>query len=319
MSFWRGVAVFAAVIFLGYVVLVGVYFRLESRPRVIADPVGVESPIEIMEAAQSMDESSSGGSSESVPVQAMLSRSFRSALDYFGGGSQPISFDHDEVLLAAQAACSGFNPDLDPSEWFKSDLMQGIEDSGSSIRSLQLTVYFQNSYCDGVDVVHHDHSYDGFLQRVRFIVDNSEDEDSLRLAEIVSPTWADNPADLTDDDYEALRALARSAESPSVYLDAVSILLDDPRGGVVAADVFARLDNGVEVRQAKIVAASLAQCEIFGVCPAMGLRVMSLCVPYDCPSDGTIRAYYASKFSDDVIEVADSVVANLVSHRGATN
>lgn len=317
MSFWRGVAIFGAVVVIAYASLVGVYFFLESRPRVIAEPSVAESPLEIMRASQSEVVPSRGRHSEAAAVQAMVARTFESALDAFGGGAEPTSFDHDEVMQAARAACNGFDPSLDPSEWFKSELMRGAEESGSSIRSLQLTVYFQNSYCNGIDVVTQDFSYDGFLEKVGFIVENSDDEDSLRFAEIVAPTWSDIPADLSDEDYSALRSLASTAESPSVYLDAVSILLEDPRGGLVGADAFARLDNSVEARQARIVAASLAQCQVFSVCPPMGLRVMSLCAPYDCPANGSIRAYYASKYSDDVIEVADDVVTALVSRREA--
>jgi hypothetical protein len=315
MSFWRGVAIFGVAVSIVYLSLVGIYLYLESRPRVVADPIIEESPLEIMSEGWEIARTERSENPDVAAVRSMIARSFGSALDEFGGGIYPASFDHDELILSAQSACSGFDPQLDPSEWFKSERMELARDNGRAIRSLQMTVYFQHSYCDGIEGVPQDFSYQGFMARVEHIVENSEDEDSLRFAEIVAPTWGDLPVELSESAYSELKSLALGTNSPSVYLDSVSILLERPDISGIGAIAFGRLDNTVEARQAKIVSASLAQCEVFGVCPLMGLRVMSLCVPYDCPASGSIRDFYAAKFSDDVMEAADEVVAELVALR----
>lgn len=317
MTFWRGVAIFGSVILAAYASLVGIYFYLESRPRVIDDPVVEASPLEIMVGEEFASQDGLSVHSDVAAVRSMVARSFVAALDEFGGGLSPTSFDHDELILSAQSACAGFDPQLDPSEWFRSERMNPVAGNGRAIRSLQLTVYFQHAYCDGIDNAPQDFSYQGFMARVGHIVENSEDEDSLRFAEIVAPTWGDFPAGLSEDAFSELKELSVETKSPSVYLDSVSILLEDPAVSGVGADLFDRLDNSVEVRQAKVVSASLAQCEVFRVCPPMGLRVMSLCVPYDCPSTGSIRDFYAARFSDDVMEVADQVVRELVILRAS--
>lgn len=311
-SFAGGILIYGAVLSALLVGAIALYYWLESRP-VTVQPLAVyEAPQEIFEQSRALGHDDSNSSHASLVYGA---RTFSEARSLIESGVGLASYDGRSLLRASARACDGYEPTLLPENWRSSLRYPAVEGRGHAMRSLQMVVYFQSVYCDGVQPSSASAGMDEFLGQIEILAAETSDQDTLEFISLMAPLWNRGSSDARDLDLDGFGSLASRTGSPAIFSEALGIVMSrnsDSFGGSIHTGL---LSGDQEVRRARAVAISLARCEIFNACPPMGLAVMVQCAPYRCPPDGTLRSYYASQYSDSVMEAAEAMKRDIVEWR----
>lgn len=312
ISFIGGIGIYGAVIAALLGSAIAVYYWLESRP-VSVQPLAVyEAPQEIFEQARDLQGDDSGSSHAALVYGA---RTFAEARSLIESGTGMASYDGRSLLRASARACEGYDPSLQPEDWRRSLLYPAVEGRGHAMRSLQMVVYFQSVYCDGVQPSPVSSGVGEFLAQIDVLAAETTDQDTLDFISLMTPLWNQGQSEGRDVDLDGFGSLASRTGSPAIFSEALGILMSRSPDSFGVSRHTMLLSGDQEVRRARAVAISLARCEVFDSCPPMGLALMVQCAPYRCPPDGTLRSYYASQYSDSVMEAAEAMKRDIVEWR----
>lgn len=312
ISFARGVVLYGCAVSLLLAAALVIYYWLEARPNETAPIAEYAAPEEIFEGARSED----------LPIgdaprvsSAYRARTFAEAQAQLNASVGLASYEGRSLVRASSKACEGYDPALRPENWMQSLLYPEIEGQGHAMRSLQMVVYFQSTFCDGVRSVQPLANMEQFLAELDELADRTSDHETLELIMLMSSIWERPGASGQSADLAGFADLASRTASPSIFYESIGVVLSDSSDIMGGQEHTRALSGELEVRQARAVAVGLAHCEVFDVCPPMSVALIANCAPYRCPPDGTWRSYFASQYSDAVMEAAEAMKRDIVQWR----
>lgn len=219
--------------------------------------------------------------------------------------------DAQAFLLRAQRVCEhmGFNIQKDPGDKFDNEVSdEGVPASWSIL----LTMYFQDRYCADYDL--------GADQRCSDVGGSVNEGFYSSDDEACFETANSRRGILTSLDGPSVSGLlyveiSDRTVSPELYLRSVRGVNPYERAGVLEANGLTEEMGFDEVGSAEHAASLIAMCEIYGVCPPLGLVAMSECMPDRCPIDADLESYFQRVNPADVVELIDLWSSQLVSRR----
>lgn len=211
ISFGKAVSIFGLVILTGLAAMIALYYFLESRP-IEVEPIAVYgSPAEIFEGGRLQV---SGDRPATNVSEAYNASTYSSAVSAIEAGPGLDSYEGQAFLRASAQLCEGYDPELRAEEWMRSPLYPEVEGRGDAMRSLQMVVYFQSIFCDGVPEVPSISDRSQLLDHVSALAERSLDADTLEILILMSPVWEGVHPDDFDLDVARFEDLASSTGSP---------------------------------------------------------------------------------------------------------
>ena len=221
--------------------------------------------------------------------------------------------DAQAFLLRSRRVCEYLAPNFSKDPRDKND-QDSQGDSQPASWSILLTMYFQDRYCVGYEL--------GAEQRCRNVGGPVSEafasgEDEACLAAANRNRGVRTSFDGSTRSELLYLEIADRTTSPELYLESLQQVDNYDRAGVLEANEFVDLMGFDEIDAAKRAASMIAMCDIYGVCPPLGLIAMSECIPHRCPVDGDLETYLRRVNSVEVSELFDRWSAELVSRRGS--
>ncbi len=219
--------------------------------------------------------------------------------------------DAEAFLSRARYACGSLNFRRRQYSEAISDVGEGREAMPASW-SILLSMYFQDRYCSGYEIQGKQQCidvggpvHDGFASR----------EDEACYAE------ANRSFGMYFGDDEPSKSGLLYVEvsdrtiSPELYLSSLRRIREHDRVGVLERNGLTEVMAPDEIGLARDASSMIAMCEIYGVCPPLGLMIMSECMPDRCPVDGDARTYFRGIKSTETLELYELWSEELVSRR----
>jgi hypothetical protein len=219
--------------------------------------------------------------------------------------------DAQAFLLRAQRVCEYLAPNFPKDSGDKVDPV-GPGDSRPASWSTILTMYFQDRYCAGYQIGA-EHQFRDVGGSVLEAFDSREDEACFDAAsqDFGVYTSKDEP---TRSGLLYVEISDRTS-SPELYLRSLDRVNVYERAGILEANNLVELMGFGEMAAAKRSAAMVAMCDIYGVCPPLGLIAMSECIPHRCPVDGYLETYLRQENSIEGNELVELWSGELVARR----